>query len=138
MPFGYKQKTNWYDSYFAKGIEIPDSASATCTTPLSVGKTGNALTARITAATDVSIPAGKKVTFTPIYCADDAGSFAAPNPAYAITLTNSGATALTYAAGDELCSIVLPDSEMEYANITITTDGTCTGTLDVAQGYTPR
>ena len=138
MSFGYKKITNWYDSYFAKGMEIPDSASATCTTPLSAGKTGNALTASITAATAVSIPAGKKVTFTPVYCADEAGTYAAPNPAYGITLTNSGASALTYAAGDELCSFVLPDSEKEYVNITITTDGEITGTIDVAQGYTPR
>lgn len=40
MPFGYKQKTNWYDSYFAKGMEIPDSASATCSTPLSCRQDG--------------------------------------------------------------------------------------------------
>lgn len=138
MGFGFKNKTNWYDQYFEKGITIPSTSSATCANPLPVGKTGNSLVARVTAATAVSIPAGKTCTFTPLFCATSDGTFAVPAPAYAVALTNSGADAAAYAAGDELCSFLLPDEDAEYAKIKITTDGACTGTLDVALGYTPR
>ena len=137
MAFEFGSKTNWYDQYFEKGITIPSSASDTCENPLSVGKTGNALVVRVTAATAVSIPAGKIVTFNPLFCATSDGTFAAPSPAYAVSITNSGASAAAYAAGDEVCSFILPDGE-ECAKIKITTDGACTGTLDVALSYTAR
>lgn len=138
MGFSYKDKTNWYDQYFEKGITIPSTGTDTCENPLPIGKTGNSLVCRVTAATAISIPTGMSVIFNPLYCATSDGTFVAPSPNYTVTLTNSGADALAFAAGAELCSFLLPDQDDEYAKIKITTDGACTGTLDVALGYTAR
>lgn len=138
MGFAYKSKTNWHDQYFEKGITIPAISTTTCANPLPVGKTGNSLIACVTAATAVSIPTGKTVTFMPLFSATSDGTFVAPSPAYTVTLTNSSAVTMTFAAGDEVCSFLLPDEEEEYAKIKIATDGACTGALDVALGYTPR
>ena len=139
MGFGYNEKTNWHDQYFSKGIALPSTSNATCENPLPVGKHHGALTVRATVASpNASIPAGSSVTFTPLFCATPDGEFVVPSPAYAVSVSAPAGAAETAASGEELCTFLLPDSDKEYCKIKIATTGACTGTLDVAMGYTAR
>jgi hypothetical protein len=141
MGFGYNEKTNWYDQYFEAGITLPSTSNDTCETALAVGNHHGSLVVRATVSATVSnatIPAGSSVTFNPLFCDTVDGEYVSPTPNYAVSITAPSGAAEVVSSSDELCSFLLPDSDMDYCKIKITTSGAATGKIDVALGYTAR
>lgn len=137
MTFTYDSENRWHDQYFGRDVSMPSSTSSVCDTALAVGRHHGALAVVIAAKGAVSIPATKTFTVSIQGADTEDGAFADVTGAPEMSVSGGASEAVTFADGDIIGRLVLPDMQ-PYAKIKLTTDGAATGKVDVYLGYLAR
>ncbi|MBT7082065.1 MAG: hypothetical protein HN929_11495 [Chloroflexi bacterium] len=129
----YKHKLLFDNQMFETGMTVPVTATE-ASTGLRAGGTRSRIAVTVLAATEVKIADAKKFTISLKECATETGTFAAPAASSSMVTTMSAAT--TYAVGDRISSLVLPENIGKWVKAVITTDDTApTGKIDVFLEY---
>lgn len=127
MSFSYGSENRWYDQFFEKGKAI-NAAEFVC---------ANALAVTVMAAGAVKVAADKTFKLTLQGSDTEDGPFADIPGAPEVTITGTTGTGTSFADGDILCKLVLPDTK-RYVKIKVTSDTTSSGTVDVVLSYLAR
>lgn len=136
MAFNYGSENRWYDQYFekAKGINAAEFVTANA---LAVGEHHGALAVTVMAAGAVKVAADKTFKLTLQDSDTEGGSFADIPGAPEVTITGTTSTGTSFADGDILCKLVLPDTK-RYVKVKVTSDATSSGTVDIVLSYLAR
>lgn len=136
MSFSYGSENRWYDQFFEKGKAI-NAAKFVCANALVVGEHHGALAVTVMAAGAVKVAADKTFKLTLQGSDTEDGPFADIPGAPEVTITGTTSTGTSFADGDILCKLVLPDTK-RYVKVKVTSDATSSGTVDVVLSYLAR
>lgn len=136
MAFNYGSENRWYDQYFekAKGINAAEFVTANA---LAVGEHHGALAVTVMAAGAVKVAADKIFKLTLQDSDTEDGPFADIPGAPEVTITGTTSTGTSFADGEILCKLVLPDTK-RYVKVKVTSDATSSGTVDIVLSYLAR
>jgi len=130
----YNHKLIFESNMFEDGMTVPANTNADADAGMRVGGQEGRLAVTITAKTSCLIHDEDILTVTLKDCATESGSYAAISPAYSVSITHAADT--TYAAGDEIISILVPPGVGKWLKPNIATDDAgATGTMNVFVEY---
>lgn len=130
----YKEKLQFDSQVFEEGMTIPANTNDTADTPQRVGGHDGRLAVTIKAATSTLIHDEDILTVTFLDGPTSATADDALSPLHTVTLTMTADT--TYAAGDEIISIIIPRGVNKWMTVNVATDDAgATGTIDIYLEY---
>ena len=136
MSFSYGSENRWYDQFFEKGKAI-NAAEFVCAKRPCRGRTSWRPCRHRHGGRCGESGSDKTFKLTLQGSDTEDGPFADIPGAPEVTITGTTSTGTSFADGDILCKLVLPDTK-RYVKIKVTSDTTSSGTVDVVLSYLAR
>lgn len=125
-----------YSGYLGTGQTMPDTTNQDSDDgPLFLGGTLQGLRINLVAKTSCGLPQAATLTMKLMECATEDGSFTdIPGASTTVTGATGGST---FAAGEEILSVVLPETDDMFIDANVACSATATGTYDIVVELVP-